>query len=600
MNSVIANRLQSLREIMRQEGLSAFIFPSSDAHGSEYTPEHWHGREWVSGFDGSAGTAVVTMDSAALWTDSRYFLAADECLKDTEFELMKDGLTDTPTISKWLGRKLALVNGAEVGIDGYCISQNESEELKTKLRHEGGITLRTNLDILDRIWHDRPAIPVGKIFIHSTEYCGTSCKEKLQLIRKELKEKHACGILMSALDEIAWTLNLRGSDVHCTPVFVAYLLLDEDKTILYINREKLTNEVISYLKKEGVQTDEYVNIEKGLKKYGGYNIMLDPDCISSTIYNKVHCHEILIGKSPALQLKAVKNTTEIDCIRNAMEKDGVALVRLMRWLKPAVNAGGETEISVDRKLTEFKKLEDKFFDLSFDTIAGYKEHGAIVHYEATPETDAKLKPEGLLLLDCGSQFLDGTTDITRTFALGTPTEEEKRVCTLVMKGHIRLAKAKFVEGTCGTQLDILARGAIWEGGYHYRHGTGHGVGFFLSCHEGPHQARMEYRGADLKPGMIMSDEPGVYLAGKFGCRIENLVLVVPAEKGYDGEDFYKFETLTLCPYDTDILNLEMLTDDEKEWIDCYHKMVYDRLSPRLKPNESNWLKEACKPINRTI
>lgn len=594
--TVVADRLQRLREIMRQEGLSAFIFPSCDAHGSEYTPEHWHGREWISGFDGSAGTAVVTMDRAALWTDSRYFLAAEECLKDTEFELMRDGLSDTPSISKWLGRVLAMVNGAEVGVDGYCLSQNDAETLKDELRHEGGITLRTNLDILDKIWIDRPEIPTGEVFIHSTDYCGISCREKLQLIRTKLKERHACGMLMSALDEVAWTLNLRGSDVHCTPVFVAYLLLDEDKTTLYINKKKLTDEVSTYLRNEGVLVDDYNNITKGLKDYSGYNILLDPDCTSSAIYSKAHCYEILIGKSPALQLKAVKNQTEIACIHNAMEKDGVALIRLMKWLKSAVREGGQTEISVDQKLTEFKKQQEKFMGLSFDTIAAYKDHGAIVHYEASHETNATLHLEGLLLLDCGSQFLDGTTDITRTFALGIPTEEEKRVCTLVMKGHIHLAQAKFVEGTNGTQLDILARGAVWEGGYHYRHGTGHGVGFFLSCHEGPHQARMEYRGAPLVPGMIMSDEPGIYLAGKFGCRIENMVLVVPAGKGYDGEAFYKFETLTLCPYDTTILNMDMLTADEKSWINDYHKMVYDRLAPHISDEECQWLEEACKPI----
>ena len=596
MKEDILQRIERLRDEMKRERLSAFIFTSADAHNSEYTPDRWHGREWISGFNGSAGTAVVTLDDAALWTDSRYFLAAREQLAGTGFTLMKDGMAETPEIAEWLGKKLAKADGAEVGIDGYCLSQSDTESLRKKLRHQGGITLRTNLDILNRIWNDRPAMPDADIFIHDVSFCGLSAKEKLRLIREELKKKHACGLLITALDEVAWTLNLRGHDVHCTPVFLAYLLIDGDETTLFIDRKKLTADVADYLRSQGVAVADYCHIEKALENYQGYNILLDPEQVNGILYNKVHCQEVIADKSPVLFLKSIKNDTEISCIRNAMIKDGVALVKFLKWMTPAVAKGGQTEISLDEKLTEFKKEQQLFEDLSFDTIAAYKEHGAIVHYEATPETASEIKPEGLLLIDCGSQYQDGTTDITRTFALGSITDEEKRVCTLVMKAHINLARAQWLEGTNGTQLDVLARGELWKEGYSYGHGTGHGVGFFLSCHEGPQCIRKEYRPAPLLPGVVITDEPGIYLEGKFGCRIENMLLVVPAGEGVQGDRFCKFETLTLCPYDKGILNIDMLTQDEIDWINHYHRMVYEKLSPHLNDEEREWLMPACAAI----
>ena len=596
MREDVCQRVGWLRDAMRREGLSAFIFPSSDAHNSEYTPDRWHGREWISGFDGSAGTAVVTLDDAALWTDSRYFLAAGKQLEGTGFTLMKDGVTDTPSIAEWLGRKLSRCDGAEVGVDGYCISQNDANTLKEDLKHQGGITLRTNLDILNTIWTDRPERPDAEVFIHDAEFSGLSAKEKLTLIRKELKKRHACGVLITALDEVAWTLNLRGADVHCTPVFLAYLLIDGDRTTLFVDGRKLTDEVREYLKDQGVDTDDYPHVEKALADYRGYNIMLDPDQVNSVLYNKVHCQEVLTGKSPVLDLKAVKSNTEIGNIRNAMVKDGVALVKFLMWMEKSIAEGGQTEMSIDRKLTELKMEQRLFHGLSFDTIAAYKEHGAIVHYEATPETDYELYPEGLLLIDCGSQYLDGTTDITRTLALGDVGDEEKRVCTLVMKAHIGLARAQWLEGTNGTQLDVLARGELWKEGYSYGHGTGHGVGFFLSCHEGPQCIRKEYRPAPVMPGVVITDEPGIYLEGKFGCRIENMLLAVAAGEGVQGDRFCRFETLTLCPYDRKILNTDMLNQDEKDWINAYHGMVYEKLSPLLNTEEKEWLEKACKEI----
>ncbi|MBQ0085029.1 MAG: aminopeptidase P family protein [Prevotella sp.] len=591
--------LKILREEMKKEGLSAFIFPSADAHNSEYTPAHWHGREWISGFSGSAGTAVVTMDKAALWTDSRYFIAAAEMLQDTEFELMKDGLPSTPTISKWLGHVLSSIDGAEVGVDGFCYTQHEAQAMRTALRHEGGITLRTNLDILSRIWKDRPQIPQNKVFMLPEEYTGSSAKEKLHNLRKELSKQHVCGILVSALDEIAWLLNLRGSDAHCTPVFVAYLLLEQEKTTLYIDSHKVDDDVARYLHEQGVGIDDYTHIEKALHSYTQYNILLDSHNTSCTLYEKVKCQEIIDRPSPIARMKAVKNETELKGIRNAMLKDGIALTKLCRWLKTTVQEdnASTSELSVDEQLLTFKKEQPLFHGLSFDTIVGYQEHGAIVHYEATEKTNIPIKPNGLLLVDCGSQYLDGTTDITRTFAVGSLTKEEKDICTTVLKAHIRLAKARWTAGTTGTQLDILARGVVWDAGYHYGHGTGHGVGCFLSCHEGPQRIRNQYSDEPLVPGMIVSNEPGIYVEGKYGCRWENLLLVVADGKGVQGEDFYKFEYLSLCPFDKETINVDMLTADEKDWVNTYHQKVYETLSPYLDSLHSTWLKTACAPIN---
>ena len=593
--NIINQRLADLRELMQREHLAAFIFPSTDPHQGEYIPDHWKGREFISGFNGSAGTAVVTMTSAALWTDSRYFLAAEEQLAGTEFQLMKLKIEGTPTISEWLGKKLKDTQSPEVGIDGMVNSASAAKALIAELRNEGGITLRTNFDPLAQIWKQRPPIPTNPVELYPLEYAGESTQEKITRIRKALRDRHADGMLMAALDDIAWTLNLRGTDVHCNPVFVSYLIISTKEVILYINKEKLTPEVSDYLKAEGIKVDDYTNVGQGLKDYFEYNILLDPDEVNYTLYKMVK-REIIEAESPVKQMKTIKNATEIEGFRRAMLKDGIALVKFLHWLKPAVEAGGQTEISIDQKLTALRAEQPLYRDISFDTIAGYQAHGAIVHYEATPKTDIPLKPEGFLLLDSGAQYLDGTTDVTRTIALGPVTEEQKKIYTLVLKGHIQIELCKFPSGSSGTQIDILARKDMWREGLNYLHGTGHGVGTYLNVHEGPHQFRMEWKPAPLVSGMTITDEPGIYLAGKFGVRTENTLLIVPFKETEFGK-FLQFESLTLCPIDTTPIVVEMLLPEERQWLNDYHQMVFNRLSPHLTPEEQDWLRNATKPIS---
>ena len=595
MNEIICNRIEALRDVMRREGIDAFIFPSTDPHNGEYVPAHWEGRKWISGFNGSAGTAVVTMTDAALWTDSRYFIAAEEQLRGTGFRLMKERVEGTPSITRWLGMKLATVQSPTVGVDGTVNSASSVASLITELRAEGGITVRTNFDPLALIWTDRPPVPQDKVSIHPLEYAGEPCHEKMARIRQQLKSMHAYGMLVSALDDIAWTLNLRGTDVHCNPVFVSYLLIDTKRATLFVDRAKLTPEVEAYLEAEGVAVAGYADVRRGLERYGEYNILMDDNETCYTLFNIPQCQKV-VAPSPIPAMKAVKNLTEIEGFRRAMLRDGVALVKFMRWLRPAVEAGGQTEMSVDAKLTALRAAQELYRGLSFDTIAAYREHGAIVHYEATPETDAELRPEGLILIDSGAQYLDGTTDITRTVALGPVTDEERLVYTLVLKGHIQLELCKFPRGASGTQLDALARKDMWAYGYNYLHGTGHGVGSYLNVHEGPHQIRMEYKPAPLVEGMTVTDEPGIYLPGRFGVRTENTLLVVPYRETGFGR-FLQFEPLTLCPIDTAPVITDMLTGDEKAWLNAYHRTVFDRIAPLLDDEaDRQWLANACAAI----
>lgn len=595
MKEEIAQRLSNLREIMQREHLDAFIFPSTDPHNSEYVPDRWKGREWISGFNGSAGTAVVTMHAAALWTDSRYFIAAEQQLAGTEFVLMRERVAGTPTISEWLGKVLSDINGATVGVDGMVNTAADVEALISDLRQQGGITVRTNFDPLAVIWTNQPPIPVTPIEVHSLEYAGESTTSKLSRIRMALRSLHADGMLVSALDDIAWTLNLRGSDVHCNPVFVSYLLIDTKTTTLFINDEKLTPDVKAYLTAQGVQTAPYNHIKEALRNYDEYNILLDPNVISYTLFKQVRTQEVVRASSPIPAMKAIKNEIEVEGFRRAMIRDGVALVKFLRWLQTAVAKGQETEISVAEKLTALRAEQPLFRGISFDTIAGYEAHGAIVHYEATPETDAPLKLHGFLLLDSGAQYQDGTTDITRTIALGELTEEQREVYTLVLKGHIQLELAKFPSGASGTQIDALAREAMWRKGFNFLHGTGHGVGSFLNVHEGPHQIRMEYRPAPLLPFMTVTDEPGLYLEGKFGVRIENILLIKPYMTTAFGE-FLQMEPLTLCPIDTAPIVREMLLNEEVEWLNGYHQYVFDKLSPYLQGADLDWLRAATQNI----
>lgn len=588
-------RLARLRELMKREHLSAFIFPSTDAHQSEYVADHWRGREWISGFNGSAGTAVVTMKSAALWTDSRYFLAAEEQLEGTEYQLMRLKMEGTPTIAEWLGKELQNVQSPEVGLDGMVNSYNYVKDLIYSLRKLGGITLRTNLDPLEQIWENRPLLPANPVEIQPLEYAGETLASKVARIRKSLRELHADGMLVSALDDIAWALNLRGTDVHCNPVFVSYLLIESDKVSLFVDDNKLSPEVKQYLQDNQVSLYNYNKVEKCLESYSEYNILLDGDETSYYLWKTVKCQEIVAAGSPIPAMKAVKNKAEIEGYRSAMLKDGVAMVKFLKWLKPAVEAGGQTEISIDEKLTSLRAEQKLFRDISFDTIAGYAQHGAIVHYEATPETDVVLKPEGLILIDSGAQYQDGTTDITRTIALGTVSEEMKHIYTLVLKAHIQLELVKFPDGASGTQLDAVGRECMWREGYNFLHGTGHGVGSYLCVHEGPHQIRMEWMPTPLRAGMTLTDEPGLYLAGKFGVRIENTVLI----SDYMSTEFGKFlqiEPLTLCPIDTTPIDVDMLLPEEIDWLNAYHHSVYEKLSPFLDEEEKIWLENATKPI----
>lgn len=593
--NMINQRLESLREVMKREHLAAFIFPSTDAHQSEYVADHWMGRAWISGFDGSAGTAVVTMHSAALWTDSRYFLAAEEQLKGTEFQLMKLKIPGTLSIAEWLGKELQDVDSPEVGLDGWVNSYSSTSGLIADLRKAGGITVRTNFDPLEEIWKDRPSIPLKPVEIQPMEFAGEDVSSKIKRIRLALRAQHADGMLVSALDDIAWTLNLRGTDVHCVPVFVSYLLIASDKVSLFVDEAKVSSEIRAYLESNGVSIYKYNKVEEGLKAYSEYNILLDGNETSYYLWKAVRCQEIVQASSPIPAMKAVKNEAEIAGYRSAMLKDGVAMVKFLKWLLPAVEAGGETEISIDKKLTALRAEQKLFRDISFDTIAGYQAHGAIVHYEATPETDIPLKPEGLLLLDSGAQYQDGTTDITRTIALGPITEEMKHIYTLVLKAHIQLELAKFPDGASGTQLDALGRECMWREGFNFLHGTGHGVGSYLSVHEGPHQIRMEYMPTPLRAGMTLTDEPGLYLAGKFGVRIENTVLLSEYMETEFGK-FLQIEPLTLCPIDTAPIDLTMLMPEELAWLNDYHAKVYAELAPYLDEEEKKWLENATKAI----
>ncbi len=596
MSNVIEQRLEALRDVMRRERLAAFVFPSTDPHNGEYVPDHWKGREWISEFDGSAGTAVVTLASAALWTDSRYFIAAEQQLADTEYELMRLRVESTPTIAEWLGRELADSDIKEVGIDGNVGSWNEVEALAADLRREGGLTLRTNFDPLDVVWRDRPSIPLNAVDVHGLEFAGETAPDKIRRIRKNLRKKHADGMLVAALDSIAWTLNLRGSDVYCNPVFVSYLLITSQRVTLFVDSRKLSAAVKEYLRGIGVEQKEYTEVNEALRRYPDYSILIDPDEVNYTLAKTVKCGNVVRGESPVPMMKAVKNPVEIEGFRRAMLRDGVALVKFMRWLKPAVERGGETEMSVDRKLTALRAEQDLFCGVSFDTIAAYQEHGAIVHYEATPETDSPLRAEGFLLLDSGAQYKDGTTDITRTVPLGPLTETQKRVYTLVLKGHIQLELAKFPDGASGTQIDALARISMWREGINYLHGTGHGVGSFLNVHEGPHQIRMEWKPAPLRSGMTVTDEPGIYLAGRFGVRIENTLLI---EKYVETEfgRFLQMQPLTLFPIDREPIVAEMLTEEEVQWLDSYHLQVYKSLLPMLTDDaDRDWLRVNTLPL----
>lgn len=593
MKQSIKERIHALRMTFRPNNIKAFIIPSTDPHLSEYVAPYWMSREWISGFTGSAGTAVILMDKAGLWTDSRYFLQAEKELEGSGITLYKEMLPETPSITKFLCQNLK--PGESVSIDGKMFSVQQVEQMKEDL---APYQLQVNLfgDPLKNIWKNRPSMPDAPAFIYDVKYAGKSCGEKVAAIRTELKKKGVFALFLSSLDEIAWTLNLRGSDVHCNPVIVSYLLVTQDEVVYFISPEKITQEVNEYLQEQQVSLRKYDEAESFLNSFAGENILIDPKKTNYAIYSAINpACKVVRGESPVTLLKAIRNEQEIAGIHHAMQRDGVALVKFLKWLEASVLSGKETELSVDRKLHEFRAAQPLYMGESFDTIAGYKEHGAIVHYSATEESDVTLQSKGFLLLDSGAQYLDGTTDITRTIALGELTEEEKTDYTLILKGHIALAMAKFPAGTRGAQLDVLARMPIWSHGMNFLHGTGHGVGHFLSVHEGPQSIRMNENPIVLQPGMVTSNEPGVYKAGSHGIRTENLTLVCKDKEGMFGE-YFKFETITLCPICKKGIIKEMLTAEEVKWFNDYHQTVYKKLSPSLNEEEKKWLLEATKAI----
>lgn len=592
MKENIINRIKSLRDYMKACGVSAFISPSTDPHSGEYVPEHWESRKWISGFTGSAGTAVITDNDGGVWTDSRYFIQAEEQLSGTGLRLFKDRLPETPSISEWLSE--VLKPGDSVGFDGWVNTVSEVQGVQKELA-KNNISYKMVDDPYKSIWQDRPSIPNDKPFILGMEYTGESCQSKIKRIKDAYQKNHADGIVLSALDEIAWTLNLRGSDVHCNPVFVSYLVVTNKETTLYIIKEKLTEEVSSYLSSCNIVCKDYNEIEADLKNYSGDTIQMSRNT-NFAIFNAAKSNaEVILYDSPVLYFKSIKNDTEIEGFRNSMTRDGVAMVKFLYWLENSVGKEYINEVTIDKKLTELRSQQQHFRGISFDTIAGYQEHGAIVHYEATEESALTLRPEGLLLLDSGAQYTDGTTDITRTIPLGETSPEQKKDYTLVLKGFIDVCMIEFPYGTCGTQLDILARQAMWKEGINYGHGTGHGVGHFLNVHEGPHQMRMNHMPAILLPGMTLTNEPGIYKAGRHGVRTENTMLIVKSKDTEFGE-FYKFDQLTLCPISKQPIIKEMLTKEETEWLNSYHKLVFDKLSPYLDGEELSWLKDATSEL----
>lgn len=593
-SSLIVQRVEALRSWMKQRGLAAFVVPSTDAHASEYVPAHWASRAWITGFDGSAGTAVVTLDAAALWTDSRYFLAAAEQLEGTPFQLMKERVAGTPTIAQWLLQTLP--PASRVGLDGWVNTGAEVSALADELAVDG-MSLCVDEDPFAALWTDRPALPLSPVEVQPIEYAGEEIEAKVARLRTALSEAGADAMVVTALDEVAWLTNLRGTDVHCNPVFVAYAIVLPDTLHLFLNFDKLTEEVKSYLAARRVSLHDYNDLLPFLASLPACRLLLPPSANARLgAAARLAGFDIVEAASPIASMKAVKNEAEVAGFRRAMLRDGVALVRFLRRLRPAVEAGGMTEVGVDRLLTSLRAEQPLFRDISFDTIAGYADHGAIVHYEATPETDRPLRPEGLLLLDSGAQYQDGTTDITRTLALGPTTAEERHVYTLVLKAHISLARLVFPSGSSGTQLDLAARRPLWQEGYNFGHGTGHGVGSYLNVHEGPHQIRMNWMPAPITAGMTVTNEPGLYLAGRFGVRIENILLAVPHLETEFGT-FLRFETLTLCPIDTAPIERQLLEPAEIEWLNTYHRRVRNELLPLLDDEaDRRWLMEATQPL----
>lgn len=595
MDNMYVARLDALRNVMREVGIAAVVVPQADPHLGEYLAAHWQVRRWLSGFTGSAGDLVVTLDRALLWTDSRYFIQAAAQLDGSGIELMKDGLAETPSIAAFLCS--ALPAGSRVGVDGMLFSAPALEALASRLE-SAGIDLDCHFDPVGRLWSDRPALPDGKIFVHDSKYAGQSARRKIEDVLGAVKGEGAAAVFVSALDEIAWILNIRCNDVRHTPVATSYLYLSEADKVLFIAEAKLTDETRAYLASEGVRTLDYGAVTAFLAALPeSVRVLVDPARTSGAVMDILGSLAVATAVSPAAVMKSVKNDVQIAGVRDAMVRDGVALVKAFMEIERRM-ADGEatTELDVAALLHEYRSQGDLYFDESFGTIAGYADHGAIVHYEADAASNAQLQPRGLLLVDSGAQYLDGTTDITRTIALGEPTAEEKRDFTLVMKGHIALANTVFPAGTRGAQLDAIARQFLWKNGLSYLHGTGHGVGHFLSVHEGPHSIRLNNVEAPLLPGSITSNEPGLYREGVHGIRCENLVLCRELMETEFGT-FLGFETLTLYPFDRSLFDTSIMTEEEVAWVDSYHALVRERLWPALEnAAQRAWLDVHTAPL----
>lgn len=589
-------KLEALRDLMSRRGVDAVIIPGTDPHHSEYIADHWQFRRWLTGFDGSNGTAAVTANGASLWTDSRYFLQAEQQLADSGFTLMREGLDDTPTIEQWLAGQLD-GEDSTLAIDGTLFSAIEANRLEL-FCGEQGFLFATDFHIADELWQDRPERPMTPVYVHDIEFAGEDVESKVQKVMEAVEQQGADSIFISSLDDIAWLFNLRGSDIERTPVTVAFAYLNDNSRELFIDKQKLDDDVKKYLKNNDIRVRDYDDVEQFLERRSQTDtILLDPDTVSDALAQALMCAKVY-ARCPVIPLKAIKNETQIAGFRQAMEDDGVALTRLLRWVEESVKGGATiNEVDVQTKAIELRRqASPNYRDESFDLIAGYNEHSAIVHYTATPESASTLAPNGLLLIDTGGQYLNGTTDVTRTIALGETTPKQRHDYTLVLKGHLALQNAQFPSGTRGDQLDVLARIALWNEGINFGHGTGHGVGHFLCCHEGPQSIRMQHNATTLKPGMVTSDEPGIYRTGEYGIRIENLLLTVDA--GIDNEfgKFLKFEPLTLLPYDRRLIDTSMLSAKETEQINNYHRLVMERLASRLDGDDLTWLEQACMPL----
>lgn len=587
------NNLEKLREAMEKENIDYYIIPSSDSHQSEYVAEHFKGREFISGFTGSAGVLLVGLKEAFLWTDGRYFIQAERELNGSGISLMKMRTPGYPTIEEWIKKNIKTEK--TLGFDGRLFSVNQYKGF-LDISKENNFSINMDNDLLKNVWEARPELPKSKIFLHEEVYSGKYASEKLQEVRKHIKEKDAKNYIISSLDDIAWLCNIRGNDVKFNPVALSYVLINENYANLYINNDKIDDNTKEKLKNEGFEIYEYDEIEEHVKLIEDTTI-IDPNKLNAKIYSCLSSDVKIINEmNITTKLKAIKNEVEIANTEKSQVRDGVAMVKFIKWLKDTLGKEKITEISASKKLTEFRSKGENYKGDSFGTIAGYKEHAAMMHYSATEATDYEIKQEGMFLVDSGGQYLDGTTDITRTFILGNITEEEKRDFTLVLKGHIALSTAKFLKGTTGVNLDILARRPLWNYGIDYKCGTGHGVGYFLNVHEGPQGIRPEGNSTVLKPGMIITNEPGVYKVGKHGIRIENTLLVVKDINSEEFGEFYKFKTISYCPIDLNGVVIEMLTNEERDWLNNYHKIVFEKLSPYLNDEEIEFLKVQTREI----